>query len=170
MPVVAAGGIADGRGLAAALALGASAAWLGTRFLLAEEADAHPVYRAQLIQAAETATAIGELFDGGWPDAPMRALRNSTWQQWHLAGKPPPGARPGEGVILGIGPDGREIPRYDSDAPTTGTSGEAEAMVLYAGQSVGLARRIQPAGDIVREMAEEAADVLASRAGVTRST
>lgn len=170
VPVVAAGGIADGRGLAAALALGASAGWLGTRFILAEEADAHPVYRDQVVEAAETATAICELFDGGWPHAPLRALRNSTWQQWHLAGEGPPGARPGEGGVLGIAPDGREISRYDSDAPTTGTSGDAEAMVLYAGQSVGLARRIQPAGDIVRDMAEEAARVLALRAGLIRST
>src|SRR3954453_6708533 len=57
LPVVAAGGIADGRGLAAVLALGAGAAWMGTRFLLAAEAATHPVYREALIAADETATA-----------------------------------------------------------------------------------------------------------------
>jgi nitronate monooxygenase len=160
LPVVAAGGIADGRGLAAVLALGAGAAWMGTRFLLAEEAATHPVYREALIAAGETDTAHSELFDGGWPHAPLRALRNATWQAWHDAGEPPPGARPGEGEIVATGEDGRDILRYDSDAPVAGASGDVAAMVLYAGQGVGLARRVQPAAAIVREVADEAARAL----------
>jgi nitronate monooxygenase len=160
LPVVAAGGIADGRGLAAVLALGAGAAWMGTRFLLAEEAATHPVYREALIAAGETDTAYSELFDGGWPSAPLRALRNETWQAWHDAGEPSPGARPGEGEIVATGEDGRDILRYDSDAPVAGASGDVAAMVLYAGQGVGLARRVQPAAEIVREVADEAARAL----------
>ena len=117
LPVVAAGGIADGRGLAAVLALGAGAAWMGTRFLLAEEAATHPVYREAVIAADETATAYSSLFDVGWPDAPLRALRNSTWEAWRAAGEPPPGARPGEGEIVATGEDGRDIARYCNDAP-----------------------------------------------------
>ncbi|SMC71781.1 NAD(P)H-dependent flavin oxidoreductase [Kibdelosporangium aridum] len=73
VPVLAAGGIADGRGLAAVLALGADAAWIGTRFLLADEAATGPAYRDALITAAETDTAHGIVFDKGWPDAPHRA-------------------------------------------------------------------------------------------------
>jgi NAD(P)H-dependent flavin oxidoreductase YrpB (nitropropane dioxygenase family) len=161
LPVVAAGGIADGRGLAAVLALGAGAAWMGTRFLLAEEAATHPIYREAVIAADETATAYSSLFDVGWPDAPLRTLRNSTWQAWRAAGEPPPGARPGEGDVVATGEDGRDIARYHNDAPVTGASGDIAAMCLYAGQGVGLAQRIQPAAEIVREVAEEAARVLA---------
>ena len=161
LPVVAAGGIGDGRGLAAVLALGAGAGWLGTRFLLAEEAATHPEYRERVIAADETGTAYSALFDGGWPNAPLRTLRNATWEAWQAAGAPPPGARPGEGDIVATGEDGRAIERYDSDAPVTGATGDVTAMALYAGQGVGLARRIQPAGEIVRELAAEAARTLA---------
>jgi nitronate monooxygenase len=161
LPVVAAGGIADGRGLAAVLALGAGAAWMGTRFLLAEEAATHPIYREAVIAADETATAYSSLFDVGWPDAPLRTLRNSTWEAWRAAGEPPPGARPGEGDVVATGEDGRNIVRYDNGAPVAGASGDIAAMCLYAGQGVGLAQRTQPAAEIVREVAEEAARVLA---------
>ncbi len=161
LPVVAAGGIADGRGVAAVLALGAGAAWMGTRFLLAEEAATHPVYREAVIAADETATAYSALFDVGWPDAPLRALRNSTWEAWHAAGEPPSGARPGEGEIVATGEDGRAITRYSNDSPVVGASGDIAAMALYAGQGVGLAQHIQPAAEIIREVAEEAARVLA---------
>src|SRR5215216_6379042 len=163
VPIVQApiGGISIGRGLAAALALGAGAAWMGTRFLLAEEAATHPVYREALIAADETATAYSSLYDVGWPNAPLRTLRNPTWEAWRAAGEPQPGARPGEGDVVATGEDGRDITRYDNDAPVTGASGDIAAMCLYAGQGVGLAQRTQPAAEIVREVAEEAARVLA---------
>jgi nitronate monooxygenase len=160
LPVVAAGGVADGRGLAAVLALGAGAAWMGTRFLLAEEAAIHAVYREAVIAADETATAYSSLFDGGWPNAPLRTLRNSTWEAWRAAGEPPPGARPGEGDVVATGEDGRDITRYSSDAPVAGASGDIATMCLYAGQGVGLAQQIQPAAEIVREVTEEAARVV----------
>ncbi|MBA3415648.1 MAG: nitronate monooxygenase, partial [Chloroflexia bacterium] len=88
VPVVAAGGIADGRGMAAALALGASGVWMGTRFLLAEESAAHPVYQDRLLTASETETRHTLLFDGGWEGAPLRALANETFAAWEAAGKP----------------------------------------------------------------------------------
>jgi NAD(P)H-dependent flavin oxidoreductase YrpB (nitropropane dioxygenase family) len=69
--------------------------------------------------------------------------------------------RPGEGDVVATGEDGRDIARYDNDAPVAGASGDIAAMCLYAGQGVGLAQRIQPAVEIVREVAEEAAHVLA---------
>lgn len=161
VPVVAAGGIADGRGLAAVLALGADAAWLGTRFLLAEEAGTAPEYRRLVTEAAETGTAHGIVFDIGWPDAPHRALRNSTVRAWQAAGRPEPGARPGEGEIVGRWGNGREIPRYSDIAPITGLTGDIEAMALYAGQGVGLVRREQPAAEIVAELCADAERALA---------
>ncbi len=68
IPVIAAGGVADGRGLAASLALGAQAAWIGTRFLAAREAAVHHAYREALIAATETDTTYSMLFDVGWED------------------------------------------------------------------------------------------------------
>ena len=162
VPVIAAGGIADGRGLAAALALGAAGVWMGTRFLLAEEATTHAVYREQIAGAAETDAAYSELYDGGWPAAPLRALRNSTHRYWEAAGSPASGHRPGEGETVGRYADGTPILRYDSDAPTTLATGAIEAMALYAGQGVGLVNRVQPAGDIVREVVAGAEAVIAA--------
>ena len=90
VPVIAAGGIGDARGVAAVLALGAQAAWLGTRFLLAEEMPIHEDYRRRLIAAAETdAQRYPNLYEVGWPDSPHRALRNSTAKAWEAAGRPP---------------------------------------------------------------------------------
>lgn len=160
VPVIAAGGIADGRGLAAALALGAQAAWVGTRFLACAEANTHEGYRAMLIGSAETATVHTELYDIGWPDAPHRVLRNSTYDAWVAAGSPPPGRRPGEGDALGTWADGRPIVRYDFDSPRPGDRADIEAMCLYAGQGVGLVTEVLPAAEIVGAMVAEAAAVL----------
>ena len=153
VPVIAAGGIGDARGVAAVLALGAQAAWLGTRFLLAEETPVHEEYRRRLIAAAETdAQWYADLFGVGWPGAPHRALRNSTAQAWEAAGRPGPGRRPGEGEEIASQDDGRPIVRYSSALPLEGTTGNIEALSLWAGQSVALARRTQPAADIVAEL------------------
>jgi NAD(P)H-dependent flavin oxidoreductase YrpB (nitropropane dioxygenase family) len=156
LPVLAAGGIADGRGLAAVLALGAAAGWIGTRFLLAEEADVHDDYRRRLIQASETDTVYTGLFDGGWPDAPHRTLRNSTVDGWLAAGSPPPGTRPGEGEPVARRGDGEPILRYSGDLPTRRTTGRATEMALYAGQGVSLAAHTAPAAAIARELAADA--------------
>ncbi|HSV02024.1 MAG TPA: nitronate monooxygenase [Phenylobacterium sp.] len=161
MPVVAAGGISDGRGLLAALALGAAGVWIGTRFLTAPEAAIHPEYRRRLIEAAETATVHTRLFDGGWPDAPHRVLRNSTYEAWEAAGRPAPGARPGEGEPVAKGGFG-EAPRYAATTPGRETSGDIEALSLWSGQGVAQLRREQPAAEIVREIAGEARAVLTS--------
>jgi NAD(P)H-dependent flavin oxidoreductase YrpB (nitropropane dioxygenase family) len=88
VPVIAAGGIGDGRGLAAVLALGAQAGWLGTRFLTATEAAVHPVYREALAGAAADDAVHTRCFDGGWPDAPHRVVRNTTLDGWGAAGRP----------------------------------------------------------------------------------
>jgi nitronate monooxygenase len=152
-PVIAAGGIGDARGVAAVLALGAQAAWVGTRFLMAEEAPVHEHYRQRLIEAAETdALWFPDLFDGGWPDAPHRALRNATIDAWESAGRPLSGSRPGEGDQIATRSDGTGIPRYASLTPLDGMDGDIDAMSLWAGQSVALARRVEPAADIVAEL------------------
>jgi nitronate monooxygenase len=153
VPVIAAGGIGDARGVAAVLALGAQAAWLGTRFLLAEEAPVHEDYRRALIAAAETdAQWYADLYQAGWPDAPHRAIANSTAAAWEAAGRPAPGGRPGEAEQIAWGPSGEPIVRYSSVLPLEGDTGDIGALSLWAGQSVALAQRIQPAADIIAEL------------------
>ncbi len=153
VPVIAAGGIGDARGVAAVLALGAQAAMLGTRFLLAQEMPVHEVYRRRLIAAAETdAQWYPNLYDVGWPDSPHRALRNSTARAWEAAGRPPDSQRPGAGDVIAHFASGEAIVRYEPAPPMTGTTGEIEALSLWAGQSVALARQAQPASDIVAEL------------------
>ncbi|MGA7417202.1 MAG: nitronate monooxygenase [Acidimicrobiales bacterium] len=153
VPVIAAGGIGDARGVAAVLALGAQAAWLGTRFLLAQEMPIHEEYRRRVMDAAETDTRwYANLYEVGWPDAPNRSLRNSTADVWEAAGRPPPGSRPGEGDVIAHFASGEEILRYEPAAPMVGTTGDIEGISLWAGQSVALARQPQPAAEIVAEL------------------
>jgi len=166
LPVIAAGGIADGRGLAAVLALGADGAWVGTRFLLASEAPVHDVFRTALLEAAETDTVFADdLFHIGWEDAPHRALRNSTATAWEQAGRPAIGSRPGEGDELGARADGSPIVRYSSSLPVEGMTGDIEALSLYAGQSVGLVHDVRPAAAIVEAIVTDAEQLLARLAG-----
>jgi NAD(P)H-dependent flavin oxidoreductase YrpB (nitropropane dioxygenase family) len=160
-PVVAAGGIADGRGLAAALALGAAGAWIGTRFLASHEAAIHARYRERLLQASENDTVFLEnLFDVRWPNAPHRTLRNKTVDAWEAAGRPPTGKRPGEGEVIATSRSSGPIVRYQSYTPGADAEGDIDALALWAGQSVGLVSKVQSAGDIVREIADEARSIL----------
>ena len=153
VPVIAAGGIGDARGVAAVIALGAEAAWLGTRFLLAEEMPIHEDYRRHLLAAVETDPRwYANLYEVGWPDSPHRALRNSTARAWEAAGSPPPGQRPGEGDVIGHFASGEAIVRYEPAPPMVGTTGDIEALSMWAGQGVALARKTQPAADIVAEL------------------
>jgi nitronate monooxygenase len=153
VPVIAAGGIGDARGVAAVLALGAQAAWLGTRFLLAREMPIHEDYRRRLIAAAETdAQWYPNLYDVGWPDSPHRALRNSTARAWEAAGRPPDDQRPGEGDVIAHLASGEAIVRYEGAPPMAGTTGDIEALSMWAGQSVALARQPQSAAEIVTEL------------------
>jgi NAD(P)H-dependent flavin oxidoreductase YrpB (nitropropane dioxygenase family) len=153
VPVIAAGGIGDARGVAAVLALGAQAAWLGTRFLLAQEMPIHEDYRRRLIAATETdARLYPNLYEVGWPDSPHRALRNSTADAWEAAGRPPLAQRPGRGDVIAHFASGEAIVRYEPAPPMTGTTGDIEALSMWAGQDVALARQAQPAADIVAEL------------------
>ncbi len=153
VPVIASGGISDPRGVAAVFALGAQAAWVGTRFLLAEEMPIHEDYRRRLIAAVETDPQwYPNLYAVGWPDAPHRALRNSTAKAWEDAGRPPPGKRPGEDDVIAHFASGEAIVRYEPAPPMAGTTGEIEALSMWAGQGVALARQPQSATDIVTEL------------------
>ena len=145
VPVVAAGGIADGRGIAAVLAAGADGTWVGTRVLATEEAAVADVYRKQVLEADETDTLHSELFDVGWEGMPHRALRNSTVESWAAAGRPEPGERPGEGETIAEYPGGQPIERYGDDLPVEGAEGDLEALAPYAGQSSGLTEEVRPA-------------------------
>ncbi len=150
VPVIAAGGIGTGRAMAAALAAGASAVRVGTRFVAAEEAEAHPAYVAALIAAEAGDTVFTERFSVGWPGAPHRVLRSCLEAADAL-----------EGEVVGerVSPyTGERFPfyRFGTGVATRQATGAIEAMSLWAGESVGGVKRPQPAGEIVRELAEEA--------------
>jgi NAD(P)H-dependent flavin oxidoreductase YrpB (nitropropane dioxygenase family) len=161
-PVIAAGGVADGRGLAAVLVLGADAAWVGTRFLLAQEANVHDEWRARIRDASETSTVYATVFDGGWPDSPHRALRNSTVAAWERARRPAAPGRPGEGEVVARAPDGTCLYRYGAEIPVRGATGDVEALAHYAGQSAGIVQDVRPAATIVDELVRGAAEALRS--------
>jgi len=161
VPVVAAGGIADGRGLAAALMLGAAGVWIGTRFLASAEATIHETYQSAVLGASESQTEwFRDLYDVDWPNAPHRVLSNSTSRQWQRAGTPVTGARHGEKEVIGHRPTGEAVVRYQSYTPLPGTTGDVEAMSLWAGQGVSLVRKILPAADIVEEIYHDAKRVM----------
>jgi nitronate monooxygenase len=154
VPVMAAGGIADGGGARAAIAAGAIGVAMGTRFLATPEADVHPDWAARLVGASAADTVLTGCFDGGWPDAPHRVLRNSTYRRWDEAGRPPAGSRPGEGDVIAHH-DAVDIERYAADEPRRVTTGDPEAMCLYAGQGVGLVTSVEPAAVVTSRIAAE---------------
>jgi NAD(P)H-dependent flavin oxidoreductase YrpB (nitropropane dioxygenase family) len=155
LPVAAAGGLATGADIAGVLRLGANAAMLGTRFVATQESSAHPDYKRRLLEAGEGQTALTICFDGGWPNALHRVLRNSTLEAWEAAGSPLPGQRPGEGDEIGRNSAGNIIRRYDDVAPRPGMTGTIEAMALYAGTGVAKAKDLPSAGELVRRLWHE---------------
>ncbi len=163
LPVVAAGGIADGRGLAAALNLGAQAVSMGTRFLCSTEARASRAYKERVVRSRAEDTLYTTLFDVEWPEAAHRVLRNKAVAEWEGAGRPPSGRRPGEGEIVGkLTMAGVEVPtvRYSTFNPIEGFEGDMEYVALYAGESCSLVNDIRPADEIVKQVAAEATAIL----------
>ncbi len=166
VPLIAAGGFADGRGLAAALALGADAAVFGTRFLASNEVAADPRYQQRILEAEAEETVHTELYDIGWPNAPHRVLRTKVVEEWERAGRPETGKRPGEGKSIGkMTRAGFEAPmvKYSVMSPANSFAGDIEELPFYAGMSVSLVREKLPAGEIVRRIAAEAREVIAGR-------
>jgi nitronate monooxygenase len=161
VPVLAAGGVAEGRGLAATLALGASGAVMGTRFVASVESRVHSDYKKALTSARQTDTIYTEnLFDVGWPNAPHRVLRNSTVRTWDGAGRPPPGSRPNENAIVASRPDGSAVPSYGASLPLKGMTGNIEALAHYAGQGVEQVREILTAAEIIKVTMRQAREAL----------
>ncbi len=139
VPVIATGGIADGRAIAAALILGASAAQIGTAFLRSPEAKMHPAYADRLAHTEAHETMITRAFSG----RPGRSVATA----YVRAADAPNAARPAPYPIQ------RGLTRAMREAAQK--TGDAERMQLWAGQSAKLARK-EPAGMILQELWEEA--------------
>jgi NAD(P)H-dependent flavin oxidoreductase YrpB (nitropropane dioxygenase family) len=157
VPLIAAGGIADGRGVAAALALGADAVCLGTRLIASRECAAHDDYKTRVVAAKASDTIITRLFGPEWPDAPMRVFRNRAIAE---GGPARPGVSIGETFVFGRP---YVLPHRSALLPTRDTLGDLEQMCLAAGASVGLTHDIAPAEEIVRSVMAEAAACLRRR-------
>jgi NAD(P)H-dependent flavin oxidoreductase YrpB (nitropropane dioxygenase family) len=142
VPVLAAGGVGTAQRLSALLAAGAAAVRVGTRFVAAREADAHPDYVARLIAASQRDTVLTEAFGNGWPNAPHRVLRSAVEAAEHY--DDPIVAVAGE-VEIGV---------FSPRSATREVRGEISGMALYAGHSVDHVKRIQPAAEIVTELTD----------------
>ncbi len=163
VPVLAAGGVADGRGLVAALALGAEGALLGTCLVASRESGAHELYKQRIVEARAEHSVLTDVFEIGWPGLPERALRNATIDAWEAEDEPRarPSDRPEEIIATRPDPAGNiPIPRWWVDTPHAGDRGAVGEMALYAGPAAGLVREVLPAAEIVRRIAEEARAVL----------
>jgi nitronate monooxygenase len=144
VPVVAAGGIGSAGRAAQLLAAGASAVRVGTRFVAADEADAHPRYVEALIAAGADDTVLTDAFGVGWPDAPHRVLRSALTAARAFTGD----------VVAKVGE--RSLPPFAPVPPTSAAHGAVEAMPLYAGHSVDDLHRRMPAAEIVAELMVDA--------------
>jgi len=143
VPVVASGGIMDGRGIAAALALGAQGAQLGTAFLACPESGAHPVHRSALSRSSDTGTCITDVYSG----RPARAIRTTLIRDLETL------------------PGPLEFPlQYARTGPihyAAAEAGDEDLMFLLAGQAAGLTRPL-PAAELVEILARETETVIAS--------
>jgi nitronate monooxygenase len=147
LPVVAAGGIADGRGVVAALALGAQAAQIGTRFLVARESGAAPAWKAAVAAAAETDTVVTRAYTG----RPARGIRNRFYDELSAEG-PRPLAWPLQRLAAA------DI--YE----TAWERGDASLLPLLSGQATRLGKADQRAADIVAEIVADMRTLLGNGA------
>ncbi|MBI2969167.1 MAG: nitronate monooxygenase [Gammaproteobacteria bacterium] len=159
--VLAAGGIVDGRGLAAALALGADGAWVGTRLVATIEADVAPEYKRRIVDAAAGDTVLTSMFGEDRPDFnPMRVLRNGLVREFETAGA---AGGAGEKPVVGhttIAGQSLPIRRFSSLIPVRDATGDFEQMALPAGEGVGGVREILAARQVIEEMIDEALGVI----------
>jgi nitronate monooxygenase len=155
LPVVAAGGIGDARGIAAALVLGAEGVWLGTRFEATPEALVSRDFRQRIVAAGTDDTVLTETFDLAirmpWPDGiAIRALRNRFTDEWH-----------GREDAVRAWPPERADEYRSGDYLFSRDYGATPA-----GESVGVVRGVEPAADLVRRLAAETTAILRERAGL----
>lgn len=149
VPVLAAGGIATGRGLAAVLAAGAAGAWIGTAFLACPEAMSPAPARARALAAAETDTVSTTVFDVAqgiaWPPGfPGRALANEFWRRWS-----------------GHEADLARTPQATDELAAARGRGDYDLAYVYAGQAVGMVREARPGAAVVAELAATAERLMA---------
>jgi enoyl-[acyl-carrier protein] reductase II len=142
-PVVAAGGIADGRGLVAALSLGACGVWVGTRFVATREAASHDNYKHKIVEATEEGTQVTKCFTG----KDCRVIKNRYLDQWE--------DRQGE-----IKPFPFQMMVDSSKMDAAIGHGDTDLGLMPAGQISGAIKEVKSAADVVREMMEEAEEVL----------
>jgi enoyl-[acyl-carrier protein] reductase II len=147
LPVVAAGGIADGRGLVAALALGACGVWVGTRFVATHEAFGHLNYKNKIVESSEEGTLVSKAFTG----KPCRVIRNKYAEDW--LGR--------ENEIKPF-PFQLMVDGYKVDAAIG--RGDTEIGFMPAGQISGLIHQLDSAKGVVRSFIEEANEILAQMA------
>lgn len=139
IPVLAAGGITDGRGLAASLALGAQGVWVGTRFIASDEAYGHSAFKQRVVDGHSRDTVLTY----GYTGKPLRAFRNEYTQEWEARERETAGF-PGQYAVAG--------PLVESGYQ----DGDVARGMMPAGQGVETVREILPAGEIVRRMVAEA--------------
>jgi len=165
VPVVAAGGIADGRGVAAALALGAEGVCIGTRLVATHEAYAHDEYKRRIVAARETDIARTCIFGPEWPDAPMRVIRNRVVREFepHSASTPPHPDPPESIGRTVIGGRRYIMPKFSAVLATPDTTGDFEEMCLAAGESAALVHDIRPAAHVVRDIMTQAEQIITGR-------
>lgn len=149
VPVLAAGGIGTGRAMAAALAAGADGVRVGTRFVAAREAEAHPKYVKAIIDAEAKDTDYTEAFSTGWPNAPHRVLRACV-----------KAAEAFQSEFVGKKADGTPIRRFEPLTVTKSVTGAIEAMPHWAGESVDGVKKVQPAAEIIRELVDDCEKLL----------
>jgi len=158
--VVAAGGISDGRGLAAALSLGADGAWIGTRFVASAEALVADEYKARLVAAGIGDTTMTHLFGRHHPEFnPMRVLRNRVVAEWSKRYEEVPADNSGEDLVgrMDLFGEDTELRKFTNMVPMAGATGDFEEFPLLSGEAVGLVRDVKPAADIVRDLTDGAA-------------
>ena len=161
--VLAAGGIVDGRGVAAALALGADGVWVGTRLVATPEAAVHAEHKRRLVEGKGDQTVLTSIFGPEWPHFnPMRVLRNRVVDEWTDRLAEVPTVRDdlpviGRTVFLG---QETELRKFNVLLPTDDTDGDWEEMPWLAGQGVGLIHDIRPAKDVVETMMADAKAIL----------
>ena len=144
VPVVAAGGLADGRGLVAALALGAQGVLLGTRFVATRESMAPEFYKKCVLEREADATMITDAFTGQW----ARALRNTFATEYRASGAPTLPSLLQSVVAADV---------YAAAAMHQ----DGEHFPMFCGQSVGLVHNLPGAAEVVEAIVREAREVLA---------
>ena len=156
VPVIAAGGIVDGRGIVAAMALGAEAVCCGTRFLASTEAHAHDVYKDRIVRARVGDTVRTDLFGPEWPGQRVRVIRNRVVMSAGASSRRDPDTAHAPIGRTRLGDDQVDMPKFSALLPTPETVGDFEEMCLAAGEGAGNIQDVRPAASIIAGMMSEA--------------